>query len=251
MSRRSCRKPEVRMKKLRVLALMGSLLIFPVTLNFMSPALSLQGATEGIVSGSMLLFAAMLIAAPLVGRIWCGWACPGGALQDLATPVNGRKPGRHAGKVKYAIWAAWLGAIIVFLVINGIKTVDPLYMTESGISVDEPFKYIIYFGVISILLAGALAVGKRGSCHAICWMAPFMTCGMAAGSSLKVPSLHIAYDEARCAHCGACSKACPMSLDPVSSARALKVPYECINCGECVGSCRKGALSFRFSARGR
>lgn len=78
-----------------------------------------------------------------------------------------------------------------------------------------------------------------------------MTCGMAAGSALKVPSLHIAYDEARCVHCGACSRACPMSLDPVASARALKVPYECINCGECVGSCRKGALSFRSSARGR
>lgn len=237
------------MRKLRVFVLMVSLLIFPVTLNFMSPALSLQGATEGMLSGSMLLFAAMFIAAPLLGRLWCGWACPGGALQDLAAPINGRKPGRHAGKVRFAIWAGWFGAIATFLVINGIRRVDPLYMTESGISVDEPFKYIIYFGVIFILLAVALAVGKRGSCHAICWMAPFMTCGMAAGHALHVPSLHIAHDEAVCVHCGACSKACPMSLDPVESAKSEQAPYECINCGECVGSCRKAALAFRFSAR--
>ena len=239
------------MRKLRTLALMVSLLLFPVTLNFMSPALSLQGATEGILSGSMLLFASMLAAAPLLGRLWCGWVCPGGALQDLATPVNARRPGRHAGKVRFAIWAAWFGAITALLLINGISHADPLYMTESGISVDEPFKYAIYFGVIAILLLVALLVGKRGSCHAICWMAPFMTCGMAAGHALRVPSLHIAHDEAVCVRCGACSKACPMSLDPVASAKASKAAYECINCGECVSACRKGALSFRFSVKGR
>lgn len=242
---------EVLMRKLRTLALLVALLLFPVTLNFMSPALSLQGAAEGIISGSLMLFAAMFAAAPLIGRLWCGWACPGGALQDLAAPINGRKPGRHAGNVRFAIWAAWFGTIAVLLAVKGIRQADFLYMTESGISVDEPFKYVIYFGVAAILLIVALLVGRRGSCHAICWMAPFMTCGMAAGHALSVPSLHIACDEAKCIRCGACSKACPMSLDPVASAISAKVPYECINCGECVSSCKKGALSFRFSARGR
>lgn len=239
------------MRKLRAFALMASLLLFPVTLNFMSPALSLQGAAEGILSGSMLLFAAMLVTAPFLGRLWCGWVCPGGAVQDLASPINGSRPGRHAGKVRFAIWAAWLGAITFFLSTRGILGIEPLYMTESGISVDEPFKYAIYYGVILMLLAVAMAVGKRGSCHAICWMAPFMTCGMAAGSAFRVPSLHIAYDGGRCVHCNTCSKACPMSLDPMESARSPKVPYECINCGECVGSCSKEALYFRFSARGK
>jgi len=57
------------MRKLRFLLLAVSLLIFPLTLNYMSPVLSLQGAYNGIISGSLLLFAVLFITAPLLGRL--------------------------------------------------------------------------------------------------------------------------------------------------------------------------------------
>lgn len=127
------------MRKLRVFLLVSSLLIFPVTLNFMSPVLSLQAAAEGIIAGSLLLFLFMFASAPLIGRLWCGWLCPGGALQDLVAPINGKKPGRHNDMVKYGIWGIWFGAILYFLSTRGIEGIAPLYMTETGVSVDEPF----------------------------------------------------------------------------------------------------------------
>jgi ferredoxin-type protein NapH len=216
----------------------------------MSPALSLQGAFEGIVSGSLLLFGLLFLSSPLLGRLWCGWLCPGGALQDLATPINSRKPGKHADTAKYVIWIIWFGLIVVFMMLSGrINGVQPLYMTERIVSVDDPFKFIIYYMVIAIFLVVALVVGRRGACHSICWMAPFMTCGMCIGGACHIPAIHIAYDKTRCISCGLCAKSCPMSLDPVKSAALPKVPFECINCGVCITSCRKYALKYKYGRR--
>ncbi len=240
------------MGKFRVSMLLVSLLLFPLTLNYMSPALSLQGAFEGVASGSLLLFALLFLSSILLGRLWCGWMCPGGALQDLAAGLNGRKPGKPVDYAKYIIWAVWFGLIVFFFAKNGgIKRVDILYMTEKGISVDEPFKFVIYYSVVAILLMAALLLGRRGACHGICWMAPFMACGMMAGMLLKSPSLHIDHKKEACTACGLCSKACPMGLDPVAAAKSRKPDLECINCGECIRACRSGALSFHFGARKR
>lgn len=238
------------MGKLRITLLLVSLLLFPLTLNYMSPVLSLQGAFEGVASGSLLLFSLLFLSSILLGRIWCGWICPGGASQDLASGLNGRKPAKTADYAKYLIWAVWLGLIVLlFARCGGIRRIDVLYMTENVISVDEPFKFIIYYSVVALLIAVAVLLGRRGACHGICWMAPFMACGMSAGWLVKAPSLHIRHKKEACTACGLCKKVCPMSLDPVASAMSRKPELECINCGECVRACRSGALSFQFGVR--
>jgi len=172
-------------------------------------------------------------------------------VQDLVTPINGRKPRRFISLTKYAIWLVWFGAVCVLLIRAGLASlkVEPFYMTDKFISVDEPFKFIIYYGVVAVLLIVALLVGKRGSCHTICWMAPFMVWGMLGGDVLKIPSLHISHKKDACTDCGSCKKVCPMSLDPVRSAKAGKPPFGCSNCGECVHACQQKALSFKFGVR--
>ncbi|MFL7809385.1 MAG: 4Fe-4S binding protein, partial [Anaerolineae bacterium] len=65
-----------RRQRVRKALLYLSLLLFPATLYYFSPALILQGASEGVVNGSMLVFGLMFVAALFVGRAWCGWACP-------------------------------------------------------------------------------------------------------------------------------------------------------------------------------
>lgn len=239
------------MGRLRVLTLLVSLLLFPVTLNYMSPAISLMGALDGVITGSMLLFAALFVSSVFLGRLWCGWLCPGGALQDLVCPLNKRKPARRADSVKYCIWAAWLGIIVFFLLKSwGNLRLQPLFMTEGFVSVDEPSKFMIYYIVVLVLLVVAIIVGRRGACHSVCWMAPFMVCGMALGSTVKIPALHITRDQGLCTDCGLCSRVCPMGIDPVAAAGSAHVPYECVNCGECVRTCGKKALRVKFGQRG-
>jgi ferredoxin-type protein NapH len=65
----------------------------------------MQSAAEGLINASFIVFAAMLISSLFVGRLWCGWACPAGALQELAAPVNNRPVSRGVDRIKWAIWA--------------------------------------------------------------------------------------------------------------------------------------------------
>jgi polyferredoxin len=52
-----------------------SLLLFPVIMNYLSPYVIIDGASQGIVNGSLIVFGLQFLAALFVGRLWCGWVC--------------------------------------------------------------------------------------------------------------------------------------------------------------------------------
>ena len=91
-------------QRLRKALLLVSFLLFPITLYYFSPAIVLGGAAEGVVNASLMVFAAQFVLALVVGRLWCGWACPAGALQDLAMPVNNKRTSFKINWIKWAIW---------------------------------------------------------------------------------------------------------------------------------------------------
>ena len=86
-------------QRIRKALLLVSLLLFPATLYYFSPMLILQGASQGIINGSFVVFAAMFVSSLFVGRLWCGWACPAGALQEFGQPINNKRTqaGRSTG----------------------------------------------------------------------------------------------------------------------------------------------------------
>lgn len=67
----------------RRVLLLVSLVLFPVTLNYLSPYVILDAASQGIVNGSLLVFGALFLSALLLGRVWCGWLCPAGGLDEV------------------------------------------------------------------------------------------------------------------------------------------------------------------------
>ncbi len=117
-----------------------SLLLFPVTLYYFSPALILQGASEGIINASFIVFALMFLSALFVGRLWCGWACPAGALQECGQPINNKPtPGGKFNWIKWAIWIPWIGLIVALAVgAGGYRAVEPLYQLETGVTMTLP-----------------------------------------------------------------------------------------------------------------
>ena len=236
----------MKRQNIRKLILIVSLLLFPVTLNFFSPYLIIQGASEGVVTGSFLLFLTLFLTSLVFGRAFCGWVCPSGALQEVLFAVNNRKgPSGKANWIKYLIWLPWISAVfgIGLGVAGGFKAVNPLYMTETGISTDEPLKYITYYMVVLIFFALSVFFGRRAGCHTICWMAPFMVIGTKIQQWLRLPALHLAPNPSACTHCQACTRHCPMSLGVHEMVQKGDMRNtECILCGECADGCTHNAI---------
>lgn len=73
----------MKRQNVRKLILIISMLLFPLTIWYMSPYLIIQGATEGIVTGSFIVFLLMLLGSIFFGRLFCGWICPMGACRNV------------------------------------------------------------------------------------------------------------------------------------------------------------------------
>ncbi len=226
--------------------------LFPVTFYYFSPYLVLMGGSEGIVSGSLLVFAALFASSLFLGRGFCGWICPAGATQELCMKVRD-KPFKNGKRnwSKYLIWAPWVGIIFVmFMQAGGIRAIDPLYQTYYGISLQD-IPSLIIFIFFGILIAGlALAMGRRGACHSICWMAPFMIIGTSIRNHFNWPSLQLVADKSKCINCKACTRSCSMSLNVNAMVQKQSMENsECILCGKCVEGCPKGAIKFAFGTK--
>jgi len=236
-----------------------SLLLFPMTLYYFSPAIILQGASEGIVNASLIVFGLMFVGSLFVGRLWCGWACPAGALQEFASPINHRPVrGRRIDRIKWSIWIPWVGLIVALAVgAGGYRRVDPFYQFEGGVTMALPLDgsgppwFMIYYIIIALFVGLAIIVGRRAGCHTVCWMAPFMILGRRIRNLFQWPALRLKAEPATCISCKTCTRNCPMSLDVHGMVqRANMENDECILCGSCADGCPKDTIRFSFS-RGR
>ncbi len=229
--------------------LLVALLLFPVTLNYFSPAIILMASSEGVVNASLIVFGLMFAASLFLGRLWCGWACPAGALAELAQPANERRIGRKAGLIKWLIWLPWLAGIAALAIsAGGYRQVNPWYNLETGVTLMDAHMFAIYYIVLALFAALAFLVGRRAGCHTICWMAPFMIVGRWISNRLRLPALRLAANPQDCAGCKKCTTNCPMSLDVNAMVQLNHLENrECILCGTCVDNCSKSVLRYTFS----
>ena len=237
-------------QKVRRGLLIASLALFPVTFYWLSPAVPLQGAVEGVVAGSLLVFALLFVQSLLFGRLFCGWVCPAGGLQEVTALVRGRPVNRRKiNWIKYLVWVPWLATVVfLFIRAGGVKRVDPLYLTWHGISVADWHAAVMAGIVLLVLFLPALIVGRRATCHTLCWMAPFMIAGRWIRNQFAWPSLRLATAQDRCTSCGACTKACPMSIDVTEYVQGGSLECsDCTLCGSCVDACSRKAIAYRFS----
>ena len=236
-------------QKIRKLLLFLSLLLFPVTIYYFSPYLIFSAAAKGIINGSFIVFTAMFAGSLFFGRLFCAYLCPAGALQDCACQVTDKPPKQGwRNCIKYLIWLIWITAVICCYLIKGeIVGIDLFYQTEHGISVSDIYGYVIYYGIVALILIPSLTAGKRAFCHYFCWMAPFMVAGTKIRRLLHLPGLYIAANRERCVSCNQCNRVCPMSVDVSGTVQDGRIDNpECIQCGCCVDNCRQNALEYRM-----
>jgi ferredoxin-type protein NapH len=235
-------------QNIRKFLLLISFVLYPVSFFIMSPDLLLFGASENIMAGDIMFFGFLLILSLVVGRLFCGWVCPAGALQDFCSEINIKPANNKLNWIKMLLFIPWI-AFFVFLVIyaGGIKKVDFFYKRAFGISIAGITEWVMYFMTVAIVFIMALLSGKRGFCHILCWVSPFMIIGGMIRDSLKIPSLRLITKPDLCNSCGICSRVCPMSLPTEELIKNGEIGHpECTLCSTCVDSCPNGVIKFAF-----
>lgn len=236
-------------QRLRKFLLILSFLLFPVTIYYLSPVLIINAGLNGIINGSFLVFLILLVGSIFFGRIFCAYLCPAGGLQECAFCINERTPKQGwRSYIKYVIWTIWIAAVIACYLYRGeIVRLDFFYETDHGISVANIYGYIIYYGVVFLILIPCVLFGKRVFCHYFCWIAPFMVLGTKLRRLLHLPGLQVTAQKENCIACKRCNQACPMGLDVQHMAeQGGCTSTECIQCGACLDACPKHVLHYRM-----
>lgn len=200
--------------------------------GLLCPLCSVQNVFLKWNTGYLLLVLLPVVLTLLVGRVYCGYVCPYGAIQELLhvrkwaprIPERWRRPLRW---LKYAI--------LVFLVVN-------VLVTKTEILKDmTPFKALFALSgtPLTIGLAAGFAVLSvvtwRPFCEALCPLGALL-------SLLSRVSLFRLEADASCASCGACTTKCPATTCDGGTIRAA----DCYVCGECVRACGPKSLRLKF-----
>ncbi len=237
-------------QRIRKTLIILSFVLLPATFAYISCPIITQGASKGIVTGGLILFILLFISSLFLGRLWCGWLCPAGGLQEIYFDINNKTA--IAGRLNWLKYIMFLAVIFIPLIsairsAGGFTAVDIFYNTDHGISIAKPGAYIIFFAQITFLTAFALLGGKRGFCHYFCPIAVIMIIGRKIRNLIRWPALHLSADASRCTNCNKCSKNCPMGLDVSNMVRLGRMENtECILCGGCVDVCPEQAIHYRL-----
>jgi len=241
----------MKRKILRKVIIYTSLILFPLTFYYLSPVLILESSYHGIVNASVIIFVLLLLTSVFLGRLWCGWICPGGGLGEACFKIRNKRVSNKFNFVKFIIWVPWL-ITIVYLVLRagGYQQVDFFYQTYYGISISGPESMIALIIVLAVITIPNLIYGRRAMCHYLCWMSPFMISGQKIGDILRVPRVRLDSDKSKCINCMTCTENCPMSLEVNDMVQKNDMASnECILCGTCIDTCPKNVIKYSFSKK--
>jgi polyferredoxin len=194
----------------------------------------------GILYKSYPFVIALLVISALGGNFFCGWFCPFGTLQEWLSKLGSRiLPGKiripysvdkYLRLLRYVLFLLSLGGIWYFYFLN-----DPYTTFQSVTTGNTAYISVLSISVLGLILFAGLFV-ERPFCSYLC------TEGAQYGLLSVLRIFTIKRDKSKCNNCGLCDKKCPSRIQ-VSLNSQVRNPH-CINCMECIKSCKKKSLSF-------
>ncbi len=192
------------------------------------------------------VLAGLVLSGLLAGRVFCGWACPMGLIEDALARLpkaKGLVSKRFTSVDRRLKWLRWVMlvpfALIIWMlnfppqraydfVVRGQAwlNLDPL---KLALMLDERGHFIGRIAFFAALVLISLVI-PRFWCRYLCPV------GALLGLFNKVSWLKVRRNEAKCSHCDLYPAECIMHTTPGKS--------DCIVCGECVQGCPMKAITF-------
>jgi len=190
---------------------------------------------------AMVVLTILLSSSLIVGRIFCGYLCPLGALQELLSTFKFKRSIKDQEKVRYFVSIQstsagkirWLffGGLFALAAIGGTSLLQ-LFNPLMGF-VDIPKIFKLLFTIPIITMIGILAISffiYRPWCRLFC---PF-----GAGSAFCSRFTRTKYIRTeKCIECGDCERICPTQEAVVTSKK-----QECYFCNRCLEVCPMDAI---------
>lgn len=237
---------KVRLQRIRKTIVISTAILFHLLLIFhllFSPVIIVMASHKGILNASFFAFIVVFVLSLFFGRAYCAWFCPGCGVQEILSLFIKRKsPNYKAIRIKYAIFIVWLGAIISGYILNGFQAID---VSFGMIDITIQRKIILTVGAFMIFVPLTAIFGQFASCKYVCWQAPFMIIGTKIRDYFGFKGLRLKAEPVLCRSCKVCSKNCSMNIDVMTKVKTGTLKdTECILCGNCIESCKHGAIKF-------
>jgi len=197
----------------------------------------------------------------LLGRTWCGWACPIGFLQEVLDWIRGKlkisyvKLSRQTNRILRKIRWGWLSLIFIISFTIALPFFATIRKDLHNINcLTCPTRYVLdlfpgfhttymtwntpYYIISSIILLifiGLFILSffvRRFWCR-LCPNGAFLALFNKGSFTTKEKDLQ------KCTKCGICYQVCPMDNEDVYLRRNMKVmnSKNCVMCFECVNKC--------------
>ncbi|RKZ34633.1 hypothetical protein DRQ33_01735 [bacterium] len=196
----------------------------------------------------LLTLGILIILGALVGRLFCGWACPFGLFQELLHKI----PTPKLSMPRWMRFGKYLFLIITVFVVPYIITdtffckLCPQGALEGGIPqmlLKPELRHLagwLYWTKIAILTITIFLVIfiKRFFCRAICPLGAFLAIFN------KISIVQMKVNISQCTQCKLCKKVCPVDINIYEDPNSP----ECIRCGLCIGCLNGVKYSTIFSS---
>ena len=227
---------------------------------------------EAVLALNVVVIVALIVLTLVFGRIYCSVICPLGIMQDIFGWLGKKaKKNRYTySKGKYVLRMAFFTFMLILLLLGGgtivqllapysafgricTNLLQPVWMAGNNVlaAIAEHYdSYAFYHTniwmralpslIISIVTLVILAVlawrNGRTYCNTICPV------GTALSFFAKFSWLKIHFDADKCKNCSLCTKNCKAAC--IDYKTHTVDPLRCVVCGDCIESCKFGALKY-------
>lgn len=185
----------------------------------------------------LLWFALLLPITYLFGKVWCGWICHLGALQELVN-FNGRfnflSSTRAQTIMRYSRILLLVILIVQLIITRTIlwEDIDP-FKAIFNLFASRNFTWIL----VALLLISSVLI-YRPFCKTVCPV------GLVLGWISRIPGASIIAAGPNCVGCKLCDHACRSNAITKTGPLVTYDKENCISCGDCIDSCKHKALEF-------